>query len=211
MAVNRLESGIERITAFSDGIFAVAITLLVLSISVPDLGSSPTDANLQARLNDAVPAIVGFVISFAVVGVFWVSHHRLFQIAREIDRPSLYVNLLFLMTICFVPFPTGVLARYGQLATAFIFYAASIAFTGSMLAVLWWVVIVRPAHLKARRRLGRYFALRAAGTSLIFLISIPIALLNVDVARWAWLALPVFFIVFGRIFGHMENEAHASA
>lgn len=93
-----MEYALERVIALSDGIFAVAITLLVLSISVPDLGNSQTDANLQDHLLGAIPSIIGFVISFAVVGIFWLSHHRLFQVVREYDRPTLYANLLFLMT-----------------------------------------------------------------------------------------------------------------
>src|SRR5215831_15450215 len=99
----REESALGRLIAFSDGIFAVAITLLVLSIVIPDLGNAPTDANLQSHLLDAIPSVISFVISFVVVGVFWVSHHRLFQFVRQYDRATLYTNLVFLMTICFVP------------------------------------------------------------------------------------------------------------
>lgn len=212
MNTSPLESAFQRVIAFSDGIFAVAITLLVLSIAVPDLGNRPTDANLQARLVDAVPSIIGFVISFAVVGVFWISHHRLFQVVHGYDRPTLYTNLLFLMTICFVPFPTGVIAQYGELATAVIFYAASLALVGFALALLWWVAVIRPSHRKAQRRVGRYYALRAVGTSMIFLISIPVALINVDAARYAWFAIVAFFVIFGRLFGgDVEAAPHPGA
>lgn len=206
MAAEQVDAGLERITAFSDGIFAVAITLLVLSISVPDLGGAETDANLQARLVDTVPSIIGFVVSFVVVGVFWLSHHRLFQIVHEYDRFTLYANLVFLMTICFVPFPTGVVARYGQLPTAVNFYAASMAFAGLMLALLWWVATIRPAHSAAQRRMGRFFAVRAILTSAIFLISIPIALVNVDVARFFWLMIVPEFVIFGRLYRHEVRE-----
>ncbi len=201
MVANHVDHALGRVTALSDGIFAVAITLLVLSISVPDLGNSQTDANLQAHLREAIPSIFGFVISFAVVGIFWLSHHRLFQVVREYDRPTLYANLLFLMTICFIPFPAGVLARYGELTTAVIFYAASTAFVGFTLALLWWVAIIRSAHRKAQRRMGRYFGLRAAGTSIIFLISIAVALINVDAARFVWLAIPAVLVIVSRIYG----------
>lgn len=177
------------------------MTLLVLSIAVPDLGTAQTDANLQARLVETIPSILGFVISFVVVGVYWLSHRRLFQSAHDYDRATLYVNLLFLMTICFVPFPTGVLAHYPELTTAVVFYAASMAFAGVTLALLWWVADVRPAHAIGRRRVGRYYVVRALGTSLVFVISIPVALVSVSAARYAWLAIPVFFVIISRLFG----------
>ena len=195
-----LDYALERVVAFSDGIFAVAITLLVLSISVPDLGSRQTDSNLQTQLFDSIPSVFGFALSFAVVGIFWVSHHRLFETVRESDRLTLYVNLLFLMTICFIPFPTGVIAHYGQLTTAVVFYAATMAFSGFMLAILWWVATIRPAHRKAMRRMGLHFALRAVGMSLVFLASIPVALWSVDAARYVWFAIPFVFAITGRIF-----------
>jgi len=194
------ESALGRLIAFSDGIFAVAITLLVLSIAVPDLGNNQTDANLQGRLLDSIPSIFSFVISFVVVGIFWLSHHRLFQLIREYDRPTLYANLFFLMTICFVPFPTAILTRYGQLTTAVVFYAVSMAFGGLTLALLWWLAAIRPAHRKPQRRMGAYFALRAIGMALVFLVSVPVALASVTAARYAWLAIFPVYLVLGRIF-----------
>jgi uncharacterized membrane protein len=197
---NQPGSALGRLIGFSDGIFAVAITLLVLSIPVPDLGQHPTDANLQTDLINSVPNLFGFVLSFLVVGVFWLSHHRLFQIVHGSDRLTQWVNLLFLMTICFVPFPTGVLAHYAQLATAVIFYAASMAFAGFMLALLWWVAMIRLAPSRATRRTGRLFSLRAAGMSGAFLVSIPVALSRPDIAPYIWLAIPVMFEIIGRIY-----------
>src|SRR5207237_217819 len=83
------------------------------------------------------------------------------------DRPTLYANLFFLMTICFVPFPTAILTRYGQLTTAVVFYSVSMAFGGLTLALLWWLAAIRPAHRKPQRRMGAYFALRAIGMALV--------------------------------------------
>ncbi len=207
----QMESALGRLIAFSDGIFAVAITLLVLSIAVPDLGGNQTDANLQARLLDAIPSVISFVVSFLVVGIFWLSHHRLFQVVREYDRPTLYANLIFLMTVCFVPFPTGVLTRYGQLPTAVAFYAATMALGGFMLALLWWVAVIRHARRKPQRRIGRYFGLRAAGMSTIFLVSVPVAAKSVDAARYLWFAIPLLFVLLGRIYGgDVSDEARPS-
>jgi uncharacterized membrane protein len=195
------DSALGRLIAFSDGIFAVAITILVLAIAVPDLGSHQTDANLQSHLAAAIPSVISFVVSFLVVGIFWLSHHRMFQLIEGHGRPTLYVNLFFLMTICFIPFPTGIVTHYGQLATAVVVYAASMALSGLTLALLWWVSVIRPAKEKSHRTTGIYFALRAAGMSAVFLLSIPIAIGNVGYARIAWFAIAPLYVVLGRLFG----------
>jgi uncharacterized membrane protein len=195
------DSALGRLIAFSDGIFAVAITLLVLAIAVPDLGNDQTDANLQNHLLDAIPSVISFVISFLVVGIFWLSHHRMFQIIEDYGRPTLYANLFFLMTICFVPFPTGIVTHYGQLASAVVFYASSMALGGLSLALLWWVAVIRPATDRPHRRMGIYFGLRAVGMSTVFLASIPLAVVNVGYARFAWFAIVPLYVVLGRLFG----------
>ncbi len=195
------DSALGGLIAFSDGIFAVAITLLVLAIAVPVLGNPPTDADLQSHLADAIPSIISFVVSFLVVGIFWLSHHRMFQIIEDYSRPTLYANLFLLMTICFIPFPTGIVTHYGQLATAVVFYAASMAVSGLSLALLWWVAVIRPAKAKSHRAMGQYFALRALGMSAVFLLSIPLALVNGGYARAAWFAIAPLYVVLGRLFG----------
>ncbi len=195
------DAALAPLVAFSDGIFAVAITLLVLAIAVPDLGSQQTDANLQSHLADAIPSVISFVISFVVVGIFWLSHHRMFQLVESYDRPTLWANLFFLMTICFVPFPTAILTRYGQLSTAVVFYAASMAVGGLTLALLWWLAVIRRAHDRSHRRMALYFESRALGMSAVFLLSIPLALINVGYARYAWLAIVPLYALLGRFFG----------
>jgi uncharacterized membrane protein len=196
----QVDSALARVVAFSDGIFAVAITILVLVLAVPDLGSRPTDAALQTRLVALVPSILSFVLSFAIVGLYWLSHHRLFQVVNHLDRKALYANLFFLLTICFVPFPTGVIGHYGELRTAAIFYAGSMVVTGLALAVLWWLAALRPARQKSEKAVSQYFMLRALGTAAVFAISTPVILLSPTWGERSWIAVLPVYLVLSRIY-----------
>ena len=196
----QVDSALARVVAFSDGIFAVAITILVLALAVPELGSRPTDAALQARLAASLPGVLSFVLSFTVVGLYWLSHHRLFQVVHHLDRKALYANLFFLLTICFIPFPTGVIGQYGQLPTAAILYAGSMIVSGLALAALWWLAAMRPARQKSENAVAQYFTLRALATSAVFAASTPMILLSPTWGEVLWIAVIPAYLVLGRIY-----------
>ena len=133
-----------RLEAFSDGVFAVAITLLVLNIKIPgiDVPSSqlPGDADLWHKLGDEWPMLAAYVTSFATIGVMWLNHHRLFIHIKRTDTVLLLLNLLLLLTIVFIPVPTALLAEYLVKLDQ---HAAAIVYSGTFLAmalsfnVLW--------------------------------------------------------------------------
>ena len=100
-----------RVEAFSDGVFAIAITLLILEIRVPR-----GDHGLWAGLLALWPSYIAFLMSFVVILIMWVNHHELLRMARRVNYPFLFANGLLLLTVSFVPFPTAVLAQ--NLATA---------------------------------------------------------------------------------------------
>src|SRR5579863_9916574 len=113
----------ERLETFSDGVFAIAITLLVLTIASP---TKYTDLGHQLGLR--WPSLAAYVVSFIVIGIMWLNHHTIFTHLDHVDRGLFYLNLLLLMTIVFIPYPTGVLGealRRGVGATtAAVFYSA---------------------------------------------------------------------------------------
>ena len=102
-----------RVEAFSDGVFAVAITLLVLNIhGLPNPSNPIPDADLWNLLRDQWPIYLAFVTSFATIGVMWINHHRLFTHIKRVDTNLFALNLLLLLVIVFIPFPTALLASY---------------------------------------------------------------------------------------------------
>jgi uncharacterized membrane protein len=96
----------SRVEAFSDGVFAIAITLLVLTVAQPR-----TYRNLAHELGTQWPSLAAYIVSFAVIGIMWINHHSVFMNLEYVDRGLLYFNLVLLMTIAFLPYPTGVLGQ----------------------------------------------------------------------------------------------------
>ena len=141
-----------RLEAFSDGVFAIAITLLVLEIQVP---SAHDGHSLAHGLVDLWPSYAGFTVSFITIGIIWVNHHAVFATVDSVDRTLLFKNLLLLLTVSFIPFPTAVMAEYvradsgANLAAAF--YAGWFFVMGVAFRQIWphaarnWASRVGPA------------------------------------------------------------------
>jgi len=176
----------SRVEAFSDGVFAIAITLLVLTIAEParyqDLGH---------QLATRWPSLAAYVVSFAVIGIMWLNHHSLFSSFERIDRGLFYLNLLLLLTITFLPYPTGVLgealARGHGATTAAVFYGVTMAVNAYAWAALWLYGSSR------RRLLHASFPEDERGlATLLFTIGVVVYTLAIGVAflnAYAFLAV----------------------
>jgi uncharacterized membrane protein len=128
-----------RVETFSDGVFAIAITLLVLTIAQPT-----NYARLTHQLGQRWPSLAAYAVSFMVIGIMWVNHHTIFTHVQRVDRAMFYLNLLLLMTIVFLPYPTeifGEALRRGQGArTAAVFYSVVMTINALSWAALWLYV-----------------------------------------------------------------------
>lgn len=129
-----------RLETFSDGVFAIAITLLVLEIRVPPAHGEVT-RTLGAELLHLWPSYLGYLISFATIGIMWVNHHTMFEHIRRVNRTFLLINVVFLLVIAFIPFPTAVLAEHlpdpeGR-RTATLFYGASFTLMAMVYNLVW--------------------------------------------------------------------------
>jgi uncharacterized membrane protein len=136
--------GVERVAFFSDAVFAIAITLLVIELTVPE--GELTEPQLTHELGRLGPKFFSFGLSFWVIGRFWVGHHLTFQYLRRWNLPMLWINLLLLVCIAFLPFPTAVLGNHLDLPVAVRLYAASVTVTGLASTLLWWCGM-RPARV----------------------------------------------------------------
>ena len=189
MAKNHHEEkvALDRLVFFSDAVFAIAITLLALEIHLPvEVGPLSND-ELYTALMETWPKILGFVISFLVIGSYWIVHHRRFSHLTGYDRRLVFLNLLLLMAIAFVPFPTAILSESGN-RTATIFYALVMTITGLLSGVLWWYASSqRLIEEPARSR--RHTALGVLVTPAIFVLSIGMAYLDPGLARLTWILI----------------------
>ena len=185
---------LDRVVFFSDAVFAIAITLLVLPLADAHL----TDDGLARQLLALWPQVFSFVLSFVVIGLFWLSHHRMFQIIDGVDRTLLFRNLLVLLCVAFLPFPTAVLGDHGSHAAADVLYAASMSLVGLASAALW-------RHASDRHRLIpadvdpaviRNITLRSLLVPAMFIPSIGVALLSPAAAKVLWvLSFPLSTVI----------------
>ena len=129
--------GLARILALSDGVFAIAMTLLVFTLRVP-LESGADEETADKLLGALQPRVVGFAISFALLGMFWMQHHRRFRWIRRYDDVLLWINLLWLFFIVIIPFSTELVSQFPSDTDAALVYSLSLAFTALSSALLWW-------------------------------------------------------------------------
>lgn len=194
---NEPPTGVDRLVGFSDGVFAIAITLLVLNIEVPTAAPNVLLAEW--------PDVLSYVISFLVIGNYWINHHRIFQWIDQQDSRLLWFNLLFLLCIAFVPFPTSLLGDSITTVTVSV-YAATLALTGVLSTGVWWYAtrvggLVRSA-VAPRQAYDR--TVRMLVPSAVFALSIPIALLDPVGAMYSWIALVVIDPVLDRVLATPE-------
>jgi uncharacterized membrane protein len=190
-----------RVVGFSDAIFAIAMTLLVLQIDVSGLpetsGGSARD--MLEALRDVLPEITSFAVSFYVIGRYWLAHHWFYARIQRLDRRLLSQNLAYLGFIAFLPFPTALVGEYEQNAIAFVVFALSMAAVSGMELVSYHHAVhaglLRPGAPPGMWKWGRIASLFPVA---VFVLSIPIAFLNPTLALLSWLVLaPV---------GHLINK-----
>jgi uncharacterized membrane protein len=127
--MDRQHDQLERLTFFSDAVFAIAMTLLVVEVKLPHV-AAPTDAALGQALLDLIPDYVAFLVSFLVLARFWAGHHTLMGQLKASNNRLLWANLMLLLAVAFMPFPTAVVSQYSPLRTGIGFYAGWLLLLG---------------------------------------------------------------------------------
>ena len=179
-----------RLLTFSDGVFAIAITILVLNLVVPDLHNATPDRLRAALLNDAT-GLLGFGLSFYVIGSLWSFHHRLLCRVQRLTAPLRWLNLLMLAPVCLIPFTTGVPVRYGTMGIGVQPYALNVALANLVGVAIYIHICARQRPAGSRRTL-----VRALIGPAVFLASMPVAEWQPLYAELAWLLLlPVLHLL----------------
>jgi uncharacterized membrane protein len=188
---------LERLVFFSDAVSAIAITILVLDIRLPPGADSATSHELLLSLSSLWPKCLAYFVSFWVIGLSWMSHHRKFLCIQRMDYQLLTLNLVMLMMIAFIPFPTAVMSENLSF-TATAFYALTMILASLSGLGLWWHAAGKHRLIDPsldRRQIWREASVPLA-TTLIFAVSIGVAVLDAGLARICWvLVFPVAFFL----------------
>lgn len=182
----------NRLEAFSDGVFAVAITLLILDVHLP----SGEVTTLEA-LHSIVPHLVAFVLSFVIVGVYWVAHHNMLHYVHAVDRTLLWLNLALLLVVVFIPFPAALLGHDIADPLAVSVYGVNLMFANAVGTILWLYAGSRP-HLMGPgtpRAAVRFVARLHAAPILVYAAGVALAWWHVGISLVLYLAVPAFFIL----------------
>jgi len=198
----------NRIEAFSDGVFAIVITLLILELRVPQINNPQDPYELFNALLGVAPKFLSFVMSFFFVAVFWVSHHQFFHTLNFSRRGLLWLNNLFLFFITFIPFPTTVLGGYSDNKTAVIFFGAAFFAASLSFAVLrryGWVkgelTSDEFSEGSVRKAMRRSFLLPA-----LYLIGMAVAPFNTEIAIAIYFLTPILLIIPLKLRTHSEKK-----
>ena len=182
-------TGTERLEAFSDAVMAIAVTILVLEFKVPEGPAEATDWRLGHTLVAQWPSYVAYAMSFVVLGSTWASHHRVFRHISRVNWRFLLLNLLFLMVVAFVPYPTALVAKYLASETArgvaVMFYGGVMTAFALTYNLLWWYAsagrrLLEPdADPGTVRRVTRQFAVSLVGYPVSMVVALVQPVLSV--------------------------------
>lgn len=182
---------VEHVTSFSDAVFAFAITLMALSINIPDLPLDLSQSQLLDRLYDLYPQFEDYIISFAVIAMFWISYHSVFNHIKGSHMSMVYLNLLFLLFITLLSLTTTIVVNYGSYQIPYIIYCIVVIMASSLLVSIWCYATkehklvdknMHPLFIK-----GIFFILLSL--PIIFSIAILISFIDLDVAQYFWLVI----------------------
>jgi len=199
---DRKDFQLERMVLFSDAVFAIAITLLIIEIKVPHLhGLEITDRAFVHALIPLIPEFFGFIFSFFIIGLYWFIHHTIFGFVVNYTKKLIWLNLLFLFSIVLMPFSTAVYSEYSSpkyifLIYPYCIYVFNICLTGFLNYTLW-VYISNPKNKVAEGIPGGDFIKNAKTRSLllpsIFLLSLLVSIVvNGPIGRFVLLLIPLF-------------------
>ena len=175
------ESETQRIEAFSDGVFAIAITLLILEIHLPHLTHADTGERLRHEILTLWPSYFAYIFSFITVGIYWANHHYIFKIYKRTDHGFNLLNVFFLMCISFLPLPTAVLGEYvleeNKRQTAVLFYNFGLLLPALSWSLIWVYASYKHRLIDSRLepRFVRYLTGQYMLSNLVYLLSLAAA------------------------------------
>jgi uncharacterized membrane protein len=186
---------LERLVAFSDAVLAIVITLLVLGLNVPDAHKIP-EKQLPDYLADSIPSIIAYITSFVLVGMYWLQHFVIFHYVLHANRTLILLNGLFLLSVSFLPFPTGLQAVYREDRLAVVFFGCAHILCGLTLLVLWLYATQRRrlVAVEVSRQVVQSMTLRIALGPTLSVLAMAVSFYSVWAGKLFFLVIPVCYL-----------------
>ena len=200
-----------RLEALCDGIFVVVMTLLVLEIAVPAHNDIHSESQLTQRLFDMWPKLVSYAVSFALLASFWFAHHFEFSFFARTDRRHVWINVLFMLAISFVPVSTALLGEFYHYRSAIFVYAGNMALAGLVLLWNWWYA-TSAGRLTVDgfpEKVRRVLMIRLLIYPSSFLLAMGLSLINVAAGFAVCAAVPFVYIIM-QVAPHEIDRQHSA-
>ena len=198
-----------RIEALTDGIFATVMTVLVLGLRSP--ATNLSEGDLKSQIFQLWPNILAYAFSFVVLGLYWIGHHNQFHYIKQTDRIFLWINIIFLLTIGFIPFSTSLIGEYPFSPTVVRLYGANLAATGLALNGVWWYA-TRNHHLVDKDLDPHIISLGQRRTivgPIVSFIGLGFSYVDPRVSLVLYLLLIPFFMRPGHLDIHFRGDGHS--
>jgi uncharacterized membrane protein len=194
----------EHVVSFGDAIFAFAITLMTLSIDIPDLPPNLTESQLLSRLYELYPQVESYIISFTVISIFWISYHQVFNFITRSHISMVYLNLLFLLLITFLSITTSLVLEYGSYQIPYVIYCLVVILASSLLALIWWHATkdYRLVDKGIHPLFIRGMMINHLLVPFVFATSILVSFFNLHIAQYLWLIIIPLSIAVRRRYRH---------
>ena len=183
----------NRLETFSDGVFAIVITLLILEIRIPVVDK----AMLNHSLIQIIPKILSFILSFIIIGSYWVAHHTMMDFLEKVDRSVLWLNLITLLTVAFIPLPTALLGEYPSERMPVILYGISLSCVNISGVLFWKFITHKNRFVKQNLAVGfsRFVIFIHLLPVLFYLLAIALSYISITLSYVIYISVPLFFIV----------------
>jgi uncharacterized membrane protein len=184
----------SRVEAFSDGVFSIAATLLVLQLHVP----TQAEGDFGRALLSQWPSYASYVVSFMTIGIIWINHHTLFVNVRQVDRPLLLINLLLLLSVSTIPFPTALLGRSigeGEPAHLAAAIYGAVMLSMSLSFTVLWARVSRDARQEVARLNPRRPVLRSVAGLVAYTLGIALAFVSAEASLLVYGAVAIFYLL----------------
>lgn len=192
----------DRMINFSDAVFAFAATLLVLKIDLPVLSGSALNTEVATAIGSLWPQYLANIISFLVIGYYWLCHHGIFGMLSRFNSVIVWMNLVFLIFLSFIPFPVDLYGEYMYEPMVVVFYSGALALVGYMLVVMW-VYATHNFRLISRnlgRRQVEYYTARLLVAPFVFTFAIPLVYIHPVIAQTSWLLVVIGIMIVNKIY-----------
>ncbi|HEU5120343.1 MAG TPA: TMEM175 family protein, partial [Candidatus Nitrosocosmicus sp.] len=188
---------LEHLITFSDAVFAFALTLMALTIDIPDLELSLTEQQLTEKLYEMIPQLESYILSFFIIALFWISYHQVFNHIRKSYISIVYLNLIFLLLITILSISTSLVISFDEYQISYLIYYTIVIITSGIVLLIWWYALQIKVISENTHPLYKKGMLVQLGMiPIIFSLALLSSFISLDIAQYFWLIIiPVYILI----------------